>query len=103
MSISVTEGSTAHLSCGAKGFPKPSYQWFKVGYGELETGFEKELNFDSLNVEDAGNYFCKVANDSSSVSTNTVNVQVIPSGTLSFFQKGAHFLAQKICFITHID
>ena len=79
-SESVCEGEIIRLSCAAKGFPKPSYQWFKVGVGEVEIGFEKELCFDKVCLEDTGEYYCKITNDSSSASTIPVHLQVIPTG-----------------------
>ena len=81
-SASVLEGDNFVLTCGAKGFPKPSFQWFKVGYGEVETGIEKDLHFECIGLEDFGSYYCQVSNEVNIISSNTVNIQVIPSGTL---------------------
>jgi len=78
-SVSICEGEVVRLSCAARGFPRPSYQWFKVGFGEVDIGFEKELCFDQVRLEDTGEYYCRIANDSSSCSTSTVHLQVIPT------------------------
>ena len=100
-SISVVEGNCANLSCGAKGFPKPSYQWMKVGYGEIETGFEKNLTLENISIEDAGNYYCQVTNDMSSVSTNIISVQVISPG-MSLFLLSNDFPKRLDCSLVNL-
>lgn len=93
-SISVTVGSSAHLSCKAKGFPTPSYQWFKVGHGEIDTGFEMNFVLDNVSLTDGGEYYCQVMNDINSVSSNVVTIQVIPRGKLI---KAPSYLFKFLC------
>lgn len=87
-SISALEGSCISLKCMAKGFPKPTYQWFKDEDDELDTGVDKELMFKDLSLEDVGEYYCKVSNDVSSECTEVVTIDVVPQGMFNMLLEG---------------
>ena len=64
----------AMLECNASGFPRPTYQWFKVG-GELSANVTGEntsqLTFNSVYYGDEGDYFCQVTSGDITINSST--------------------------------
>ncbi|KAK2567935.1 Mucosa-associated lymphoid tissue lymphoma translocation protein 1-like protein [Acropora cervicornis] len=62
---------------GYVGFPKPQYQWYKDGQ-VIQDGIDMELNIDHAEMKDSGMYKCIVSNQTHTVKSNPVEVQVLP-------------------------
>ena len=64
----------AMLECNASGFPRPTYQWFKVG-GELSANVTGEntsqLTFIFVYYGDEGDYFCQVTSGDITINSST--------------------------------
>ena len=60
-------GSAVELSCRAKGFPLPNYQWFVSRNGgspeKLPGQFKRKLIIRNASREDEGQYCCRVQNE----------------------------------------
>lgn len=75
----VRAGGNIILTCKAKGYPKPQYQWYKDGE-LIQDGIDMELTIDHAKMEDSGTYKCIVSNQTDTVKSNPVEVQVLPFG-----------------------
>ena len=70
-------GSLLTLTCEAQSFPAPQYLWEKKGDTIRETvvGIQSSgLSFDSLLLEDGGEYLCKVTSGQRTVKSNSASV-----------------------------
>ena len=70
-------GERVKLKCVAKGFPRPTYQWYR-DEEELDEGFSNELIINSVSQDHEGEYYCKSTNKIGSEYTNKVTLQVTP-------------------------
>ncbi|XP_029194147.2 mucosa-associated lymphoid tissue lymphoma translocation protein 1 homolog isoform X1 [Acropora millepora] len=73
----VRAGGSITLRCKAKGFPKPQYQWYKDDQ-LMQDGVDMELTIDHAEMKDSGMYKCIVSNQTETVKSNCVEVQVLP-------------------------
>ena len=75
----VRAGGSIILRCRAKGFPKPQYQWYKDNQ-LIQDGIDMELTIGHAEMKDSGTYKCIVSNQTETVKSNPVEVQVLPFG-----------------------
>lgn len=81
----VEKGSTIILDCGASGFPRPTFAWYKDG-GRLSTAHDRykiELNgtlvINNAQLGDSGHYRCSASNylgRASSAARVKVNLKI---------------------------
>ena len=61
--ISKEIGSKVELSCGAQGYPSPSYRWIQVtGNGEVVRAHHKTIHIPAIAYTDQGVYVCEASN-----------------------------------------
>jgi hypothetical protein len=81
----VAKGDEIRLGCGATGFPKPSFAWFKDG-GRLSNAHDRfhvtdegTLVIENAQLDDAAHYRCSATNylgRASSAARVTVNLSM---------------------------
>ena len=77
MSISRQIGSSGNLSCVAKAFPNPEYEWVRVDEEPIREGIvtnESTLLISSIMIGDEGIYFCNVTSGETSFTSQYATV-----------------------------
>ena len=74
------EGARLRLYCDGVGRPAPSFQWYKNN-APIEGATFRELTRHSVSTEDQGEYFCKVYNSTGEISSELIQVTIVPPST----------------------
>lgn len=85
-------GQEVRLECMAFGYPVPSYNWTRKGSylprGSYQMSYNRVLIIPRAQVEDQGEYICRVYNDRSSMENAiTLNIQAEPNFTIPLTDK----------------
>ena len=83
MDITVHIESSGNLSCEAKAFPYPEYQWERVDGEPIRAGIvtnESTLLISSIMLEDEGDYFCNVISGETSVTSQDATILILLHG-----------------------
>ena len=68
--VIATIGTTVILTCNATGADNLTYQWIRMGSGNIDTGVStKTLTIDNVSIDDSGKYRCIVSSDGATVTS----------------------------------
>ena len=85
--VTVNMSSALFLSCDASGFPEPKIRWEKSG---INFSHDKQLNINSSNKDDAGEYVCIASNGERQEKTVRAYVTVQCKSSFQYVIKSCH-------------
>uniref|UniRef100_A0A1B6CPI8 Contactin n=1 Tax=Clastoptera arizonana TaxID=38151 RepID=A0A1B6CPI8_9HEMI len=86
-------GTEVRLECVAFGYPVPSYNWTRANNVPLPSGarlssYNRVLTIPSVQVEDQGEYICRVYNDRAAINNKVyLSIQAEPNFTIPLMDK----------------
>ena len=75
--VTVKEGQDVTVACSAKGYPKPTVAWSKLGSIEDVSMYDNNLHMFSTSSKDAGQYECVAKNSAGEKLSKIISVSVI--------------------------